>query len=544
MKHQLFSLCALMLSLLVASPTANGQNIKQYGGKSKVSYLLMKGGTVWSTGSNVFFGLGQGIEDESANVYGYKRLELPKGFKAERIYRGYSFVFLVSKEGKYVFFGNNFEGESGMNELDRNGYVSPEYVDFGTHKWKYMKGGYLTVLAIDEDDSLWGWGSNARWQLGNGDPAHQNKFAPSELDTSGDWVALAPSMWQTLALKKDGTLWGWGDNGLSQLGLGQEADGVYTTPIQIGTDNDWQSIDISFHHALAIKKDGSLWGWGNNNKHQISASSYNPVESPTCIDKNKKWLVASAGLEHSIAIAEDGTMWGLGSNEKGQLAMPQSVTGVTALTQIGTASDWVSVVCGERYTMAQNKKGEVYVFGSNKKGPLGLPKSVENSYEMVKIEIPSKKVSIKVLGEGKGSIGITDEDVDLNSVTDGTILEFVPAPGANSKLTALKANGVDILEEKSFIITEDTEIEATFDIANATEGIDMQAFCVYPNPAHHLVQLRGIVANSYVVLYDLSGKMVLKSFAEGSDMQLDLSTLAEGQYIVENCNRTTTITVE
>ena len=102
MKHQLFSLCALMLSLLVASPTANGQNIKQYGGKSKVSYLLMKGGTVWSTGSNVFFGLGQGIEDESANVYGYKRLELPKGFKAERIYRGYSFVFLVSKEGKYA----------------------------------------------------------------------------------------------------------------------------------------------------------------------------------------------------------------------------------------------------------------------------------------------------------------------------------------------------------------------------------------------------------------------------------------------------------
>ena len=72
----------------------------------------------------------------------------------------------------------------------------------------------------------------------------------------------------------------------------------------------------------------------------------------------------------------------------------------------------------------------------------------------------------------------------------------------------------------------------------------MQAFCVYPNPAHHLVQLRGIVANSYVVLYDLSGKMVLKSFAEGSDMQLYLSTLAEGQYIVENCNRTTTITVE
>jgi hypothetical protein len=65
-------------------------------------------------------------------------------------------------------------------------------------------------------------------------------------------------------LASDGSLWVWGENDLGwpSLGLGKAKN----TPVlnRIGNENDWTSIAVGESHVLALKSDGSIWGWGEN----------------------------------------------------------------------------------------------------------------------------------------------------------------------------------------------------------------------------------------------------------------------------------------
>src|SRR5207247_36960 len=67
----------------------------------------------------------------------------------------------------------------------------------------------------------------------------------------------------TVALKKDGTLWTWGDNSSGQLGSGAPA-GSRDRPGRVGNENDWAAIAAGGSHTLGLKADGSLWSWGED----------------------------------------------------------------------------------------------------------------------------------------------------------------------------------------------------------------------------------------------------------------------------------------
>ena len=48
---------------------------------------------------------------------------------------------------------------------------------------------------------------------------------------------------------------------------------INTSPVQIGTDKDWKTISAGWDHAVAIKYNGTLWGWGRNNYGQLADTS-------------------------------------------------------------------------------------------------------------------------------------------------------------------------------------------------------------------------------------------------------------------------------
>ena len=74
-------------------------------------------------------------------------------------------------------------------------------------------------MALESDGSLWAWGYNAYGQLGLG-VTTPDKLIPTRVGTDSDWTAVACGGWHTVALKSDGSLWAWGDNGSGQLGVG------------------------------------------------------------------------------------------------------------------------------------------------------------------------------------------------------------------------------------------------------------------------------------------------------------------------------------
>ena len=126
------------------------------------------------------------------------------------------------------------------------------------------------------------------------------------------------------------------------------------------------------------------------------------------------------------------------------------------------------------------------------------------------------------------------EKVDLKAVPEGTKLTVV-AKGANDKceLTKLTANGEDILKDKTFTVTKDTEVIAEFVDHTGIDAVAANAFVIYPNPASESATVTGLAPEAAVALYTLDGQLITRLAADRSGrLQIDLTALSDGTYLV------------
>jgi len=233
-------------------------------------------------------------------------------------------------------------------------FVNPIQVGTST-EWASVSASSGHVVAIKTDGTLWAWGANWFGQLGNGEVDERGGehliLEPIQIGTDTDWARVSANHLGTMALRTDGTLWAWGQVG-SWFGDGRSGSRYIppqTTPLQIGTDTDWVSIS-SDGHTVAIKADGSLWAWGNNEVGQIGNgaggggwASGDAVLTPVQIGTGTDWAVASAGRINTFAIKSDGSLWAWGSNPRGWLGVDSLDETILTPMQVGTDTDWINV---------------------------------------------------------------------------------------------------------------------------------------------------------------------------------------------------------
>jgi hypothetical protein len=101
---------------------------------------------------------------------------------------------------------------------------------------------------------------------------------PIQVGTSTSWQSVSCGGYHSIALKTDGTLWSYGLNDNSQLGLGDYTQ--RNSPIQVGTDANWQKINGGLFFSLAIKTNGSIWSWGFNDFSQLGLGDSTDRSTP------------------------------------------------------------------------------------------------------------------------------------------------------------------------------------------------------------------------------------------------------------------------
>ena len=144
-----------------------------------------------------------------------------------------------------------------------------------------------------------------------------------------------------------------------------------------------------------------------------------------------------------------------------------------------------------------------------------------------------KNYVVTLKSNDHGTITIK-EKVDLKAVPEGTKLTVV-AKGANDKceLTKLTANGKDILKDKTFTVTKDTEVVAVFVDHTGIDAVAANAFVIYPNPASESATVTGLAPEAAVALYTLDGQLITRLAADRSGrLQIDLTALSDGTYLV------------
>ncbi|MDR2017620.1 MAG: hypothetical protein LBQ00_01870, partial [Syntrophobacterales bacterium] len=251
--------------------------------------------------------------------------------------------------------------------------------------------GASSSSALQSDGTVWTWGYNNFGQLGDGTTT--TRTTPVQLKNLSDVTAIAAQYYNFFALKKDGTVWSWGWNQYGQLGNGTvdkpNALFAHPTPVQVKNLSDVKAIAAGYTHCLALKKDGTVWGWGGNGLGELGDGTkidqYTPVQVLVKDDDDK--LVPLLGVtaittenHHSLALAEDNTVWAWGYNSFGQIGDGTSGTSNNRSTPVlvlgGESgkqylSGVTAMVTGEEHSLTLDKDGTMWVWGYNSYGQLG-----------------------------------------------------------------------------------------------------------------------------------------------------------------------------
>ena len=163
---------------------------------------------------------------------------------------------------------------------------------------------------------------------------------------------------------------------------------------------------------------------------------------------------------------------------------------------------------------------------------LATKKVVIKGATEVKATFTKKNFAVSLTKEGEGTITATGAD-DLKVVAYGTELTIVATPAAGYKLTALTANGTDILATKKVVIKGATEVKATFVDHTGVETTITQQVKLYPNPATDYVIVEGVSPASEVTLHSMTGERLYAGRADSRGvLQIDLTPYADGVYLV------------
>ena len=211
------------------------------------------------------------------------------------------------------------------------------------------------------------WGANSSRELGTGE-AVDTVPTPSRVRLAGV-RAVAPHANGAYALRTDGTVWAWGDNGTGELGLGLRSAWHTAVAAPLPGLTDVTAIAAGANNGYALRGDGTVWAWGANWNGRLGNGAVSNDPSPPVQVTGLTGVVAiGAGLDAGYAVRADGTLWAWGGNWNGQLG--NGTTG-NSPTPVQILTGVTAVAGGDGATYALRTDGTVWAWGRGEAGQLG-----------------------------------------------------------------------------------------------------------------------------------------------------------------------------
>jgi alpha-tubulin suppressor-like RCC1 family protein len=220
----------------------------------------------------------------------------------------------------------------------------------------------LHCLGLKKDGSLWAWGNNWAGVLGNG--SINNSASPVQVGSSTNWVRVWANNIESVGLQSDGSLWFWGHR-LCQFGLKGE---LILVPTRLSADTNWVDVGLGDFMGFAIKSDGTLWAWGADADIYTGAPDPALNAAPRQVGTNHDWRACSAFWGSCMLLMkQDGSLWALDD------VVDQRVKRLNnwawkmqpvPLRRIALRKDIVAFAGGRgRLGVALTREGEVWTWG-------------------------------------------------------------------------------------------------------------------------------------------------------------------------------------
>ena len=239
--------------------------------------------------------------------------------------------------------------------------------------WQDGVSSCYNMRGIKKDGTLWVWGNNDKGGSGLNQSSLYYNYSPIQLGTDTDWATPAPSVSSSsntvVAVKTNKALYVWGDNTQGALGLSDTVN--RSSPVQLGTTTDWAVVNAGLSNIRAIKTNGTLWTWGRNSEGELGNGTTIPRSSPAQVGVLTNWKLIGGSGYATGAIKTDGTLWTWGWGFYGQTGQNTQSNNNSPI-QVGTDTNWNSVSGGYTSLMATKTDGTLWVWGDGNNGALGL----------------------------------------------------------------------------------------------------------------------------------------------------------------------------
>jgi alpha-tubulin suppressor-like RCC1 family protein len=247
---------------------------------------------------------------------------------------------------------------------------------------------------VIDGGQVYTWGDNQNAQLGNGDLDYLSQ--PTLVENLRDIIAVGQgsAAKHSIALKLDGSVWSWGDNEYGQLGIGNSDVINSSIPKLIEGIHGIVAVAAGNKHSLALADDGTVWSWGSNEKGQLGHANQSESYVPKLIYSLTNVVSIAAGYGHSMALKEDGTVWTWGENNFGQLGIGHK-NSIAKPVKVEALENIVYISAGAAHCIAVKGDGTVWTWGWNDYGQLG-----DGTFETRLSPTPSKVANIVKVSAG------------------------------------------------------------------------------------------------------------------------------------------------
>jgi len=401
-------------------------------------------------------------------------------------------------------WGDDLSGQLGDGE-PRISSATPVHV-IGLTGITAVSGGLSHSLALKNDSTVWAWGSNYSGELGSGSNTVDTALPGMVTGLSGI-IAIVAGREHSLALKNDGTVWAWGNNNKGQLGNGTNT--ISRIPIQVTGLTGIIAIRGGLYFSLALKNDGSVWAWGDNFFGQLGNGTNVDSNIPIQVSLLSGITAIATEGNHCLALKNDSTISAWGCNNNGQLGdatnsnsnIPLQL-GLTGIIEIGA---------GGYHSLAVQNDGSVWTWGMNTWGQIGNGTSTGSP---VPIHIAGLSGIISVSG------GIY---FSLAKKNDGTIWTW--GEGGHGQLG--DGTGVDRnIPTQTVSLCQNT--------TTVNEITDENTFSIYPNPSNETLVITLTVDTfnqNQFQIFNSIGELI-KEVSLSQTLQININDLPNGLYFI------------